>query len=409
MKISAFAVAVLIILLSFTLTAAQDDTPTPESVIQAQGFRLESGHFAGSQINVVPTIERIYTDPPETPGYWGTYGVETGGQVDNFVMHLNFSYSSPGDGCEIWFRSTNNDSNQYKLGFYGSGWSLRDYNDSEVTQNNWRSSSNIKTGVGEINNLLLIAQGNNFYLYLNDLQNPISILTDASHLEGDIKLAAYNDQPDIPTCTFSDVWVWEIDNPTLLPPHPRAVTLLNNLGQSTNNWQLVEIMDEVQTLQQVHTGDAGQALQSLSKNYGDVILHTSLTWGDADDQCYIYFRSGHWGDYAIGVVASGDIYFRGYSSQLSQTFSNTAVNSPNIHAVDATIDITMVSQGTTFTLYINDLQTPAAVFSDNTFNQQGIVSGAILLGDWSPSGVNTDGVPTCGYTDVWVWEPATNP
>lgn len=144
---------------------------------------------------------------------------EAGGNHEyrDFIVHFKITWDTEGwAGCGMIFRSEKDLRNGYQyifntLRFSGSpGWqvALERYGDFiTATSGGTRYTDEINVDNGSSTTYTLVAEGNILTVYINGKHS--STTTIGSRTEGYFGYYAWQ-QSGVTTCTFEDVWVWEL-------------------------------------------------------------------------------------------------------------------------------------------------------------------------------------------------------
>lgn len=135
--------------------------------------------------------------------------------------------------------------------------------------------------------------------------------------------------------------------------------------------------------------------ETLDGRYSDFIITANVTWGTGadDDYCgYIFHRESRSNYYTAEIARDGEVRFFTRNSGQWELGDNSKF------AVDANANrITLLAQGDTFILFVNDVQAL-------TFNDQRYTVGELALMAGTVNGEEGAG---CTFDDVQVWSLET--
>jgi hypothetical protein len=202
----------------FAATAAVEATQIVQAKIEEIDEELqkvnqsaEQGHFGWSSDSPEEIFLDSYGEAMFVP-----FAERT--QYSNFVLHVNIKWESTLGfaGCGVFFRSEESleDGAQYQfLTMRLSGapaWDVEywKYNEWQATlTGNVKFNNVIDYDDGHTNEYVLIAEDALLTVYANDVRlGSVSISTLS---KGRFAFAAFQDAGET-TCTFSDVWVWDL-------------------------------------------------------------------------------------------------------------------------------------------------------------------------------------------------------
>ena len=202
-----------------TATAQAEATQTAEIVIaeinkelEAVGLSTENGQLLWAQ-----------DEPAEIAldSYGQTLYDPFGGDqsASDFVLKTDVTWESTGGLaiCGFFFRSDKSfeEGKQYQyrmLRLSGlPAWAISYYQNGQFSKDisQVRTNSSINQEQGSTNKLLLIAEGEMFTLYINDVRVGTFYDYSKNKLDGYFAFLATHESGDT-TCTFADTWVWAL-------------------------------------------------------------------------------------------------------------------------------------------------------------------------------------------------------
>lgn len=390
-------------------TATFTPTPTAPSDIQTAVAPMGLGNGRLVEQKGQTTVSR----PSDAPSS-GISINQFSGTYSNFVLGATLTgYAGDSeDACGFVFRRQGNDLYTVMVDHTGRLWFRSliggHFNDrifSDVTS--WRSGAN------EYNNVVLIAQGDTFSVYLNNQY--VAQFQDTQLAAGGVSLAVEYSQANTgASCDFENAWLWEItgDNvtppssPTPLPTATATVTPTAPSGIQTavapmglGNGRLVEQEAQTTVSRPNDSTSSGISLDTFSGSYSNFVLGATLTGytGASEDACGFGFRRESNNLYTMMVDHAGKLWFRSvvdghFNDRIfaDATSWRSGANDRN--------DLVIIAQGDTFSVYLNGQY--VAQFKDTQ-----LATGSVSLAIES---FGAGSGASCDFSDAWLWEITGN-
>jgi serine/threonine protein kinase len=356
----------------------------------------------------------------EEAGFDKWYRPDKATTLANFVMSAAVTWDAPEalNDCGLIFRYNSPDSGVENSSYYtvtigrdGSYQAFaRDesgYRDSPLMQD---TTSVVSAQDGETNQLLVIAEESNIRFYVNgkfvgeftdDTYQTGTVGVFASRFEGSTKL----------TCSFSDVWAYELEGPALSAsaiesgltsgdPDEVIATLIGaGLVDSTARLTVQEPSNEVAVKDT--DSDIFIASPPLSRTlYTNFVLYTEIT-SHGDDTattlgCGVYYNGEGMPENLVGVfyTRAGDYIV---NVRKDGTWNHGNIDSGNSEAIvqgtDSANSLVLIVKNDQATLYINGQEISSA-------SQTDLTSGVI---GYYIEKASEGGAERCSYTNTTVW------
>jgi serine/threonine protein kinase len=350
--------------------------------------------------------------------HWLTQEANSGGGFDHsivspaadFVLHTTITTGDADDECDTYLRDSTDGLYVFKIRQAGivEIWQRVGANPGTWTL---LAQQNVTVPLDNTYDVVISGIGGTINAYVNTTtsENPTLAYHDADGFfaSGQFSFAVWSpNNVNTPTCHYDDVWLWQPDasqTPTVAEIPSSVVSIVEGFGYVAENGQVGEFVSDVPSiyLHPIEGQTGWWEAYTLFNNYDDFIFHANIVLRQ-NDTCQIRFRHNDQAGngYQINFWPSTEVVFDIYSAwvydDLQRGFSGNIfapeTNTPN--------EVVLVVNDGTFSLYINDLQTPEFVFNETTHG-----NGTISVTGWSPDGANTDNAPTCAYSDLWVWQP----
>jgi hypothetical protein len=183
-----------------------------DKVLQIAGLSTELGSLLWVQTGSVPIDLTSYQEIVYDP----FVGDPT---ASDFVLYSEVTWESSGGyaGCDLIFRSEPNfeEGAQYELQTIRlsglPGWDII-YNNHGYFEKNVTgilTAGAIDQDQGAMNKILLIAEGEKFTVYFNDLRTGSYFDYSKNRLDGQFAFSAWQESGET-TCTFENSWVWSL-------------------------------------------------------------------------------------------------------------------------------------------------------------------------------------------------------
>ncbi len=392
-------------------TPIPSPTPGPPQYIAqvlAQIGIPETGAVAGQIASKV--IDMTGEDDVLTwERFTGTYG--------DFVMGATVQWG-PGaaeDYCGFVFRepekAAENDPNTlYAIHISRDGflW-FAELANSQWGENVDGNAEFLNLGEDETNQLVLVAQGDTFSLYVNG--NYSAQFQDDTLPSGQVAMMAGTfDESDESYCTFSNAWVYSLDESSIpatpvpadtpapaneLPDY--VINGLEEVGVALDSGYLAET-DEEEVID-LTDEDNLVSWQSFETSHADFVMGSTIEWGPGatEDYCGFVFREQDDGDdtntlYAIHLSRDRFLWFAELTA--SEWEENVYGNAEFLNTGEGdTNEVVLVVVDNTFSIYVNGNY--AAQFQDDSL---GIGLPALMGGTYEGSDETY-----CTFTNSWLF------
>jgi eukaryotic-like serine/threonine-protein kinase len=333
---------------------------------------------------------------------------------DNLIRYLNFEpdltdfvvstafvrdEGAAEDTCGLFLRRRGETENYYRLDVDQEGEVefLVMVNGDIRTLERVRSSA-VETAPGAVNQIAVAGQGPRFRVFVNgrlvmDLENDI-------FTEGKIALTASTfESSDAMGCDFTDTRVWSANSELLPPPADLADGLspdiLRTAGIGPDDLVTGSTLDRF--VIDLTGEDDVITTESFDTSYRNAIITTAFAFGPGDfsDYCGFAFRRVD-GDNYYTAELDRNANVRFFKRENAEWIAGPEVkrsNAVNVEA-DAKNQITLVAQGSIFTLFVNGVE--VVTYSDPSFGAGvfGVIGGTFADSD----------VANCTFTDVQLWD-----